>query len=153
MKSVTVSVETSTYNTSEADPDDSWDRPNTAQEIIGWRAEVTNLEADKDRYYWHESITAEVDDDADEIYVVVATYSTGDTFGNDSGQVYLADAFDDESDAHDLLQKFKEFDNAGYGGRKVVPFSFEFNGKEYSIPWAGYFEHLERLHIETVSIS
>jgi hypothetical protein len=152
MKNVTVSVETATYNTSEADPDDSWDRPDTEQSIVGWHAEVTDLSADKNRYYWSESATAEVDDDATEVYVVVAQYSTGDTFGNDSGQIYLADVFDDENDARDLLDKFKEHDTR-YDYRKVVPFSFNHNGKEYSIPWAGYFEHLENLHIETVEIS
>ena len=152
MKNIRVSVETSTYNTSEADPDDSWDRPNTAQDIIGWSAEVVKSEADKNSNYWNESITVAVDDDASEIYVVRILYSTGDTFGNDSGQIYLADAFDDEDDAHELLEKFKEYD-VNYGSRKVVPYNFEFNGKSYDLPWSGFFERLESIRVETVTIS
>jgi len=151
MKNVRVSVETVSFVTEEADPDDSWDRDNTDQQITGWSAEVVDLSKDEDRYYWSESVVAEVDDEADEVYVVVARYSTGDTFGNDSGQVFLADAFDDETDAYELLDEFKKHD--GYGSRKVVPFSMEYKGKNYSIPWAGYFENLESLHVETVEIS
>lgn len=153
MKNVKISVETSTYVTEEADPDDSWDRDNTSQDIDSWKAEVVDLKADKHSNYWNESIVVEVDDEADEVYAVVALYSTGDTFGNDSGQVYIADAFDDEQDAHDLLDEFKKYDDSLAYGSKVVPYNFAFKDKSYDLPWSGYFEHLERLYVETVSIS
>lgn len=152
MKNVRVSVDTYSYDTTDADPDDSWDRPDTALEINGYHAAVVDTKADEKSYYWNDSIVAEIDDDSDEVYVVVVRYSTGDTFGHDDGQVYLADAFDDEQDAYDLRDEFKKHDHS-YDRRAVVPFNFEYRGKSYDIPWAGYFENLEGIHVETVKIS
>lgn len=151
---VRVEVQTTSYITQDADPDDSWDRPNTAQDIVGWRAVKVedNAKTNEDYYGERESLTVEVDDDSDEVFVVYAVYSTGDTFGNDSGQVQIADAFDDEATAWELYDEFKKFDSTGYGRNDVVPFDFHFKDKQYYIPWAGYFEHLERLGVEPVRV-
>lgn len=150
---VTVSVSTYEEITEEADPDDSWDRANTEKSIDGWSAVKSDAKVTDDYWYMDETITVEVPEDTDEVFAVYVVYSTGDTFGYDAGQVSIADVFDNEDDAHDLRDKYKEFDNTGgYGRNSIVPVDFEWNGKRYGIPWAGYFEHLEHVGVETIKV-
>jgi len=144
-----VSVDTRTWVTDPGDPDDKWDRDNTAQSIEGVSV-YANDEDDRGYYSWGYP-TPELDVNiGDTVYVVIIRYSDGDTFGNDEGQHAVADVFKDEIDALELQNWYEGWtttEHMRYGGGKVVPFQESFKGKEYRIPWAGYFERYESVNI------
>lgn len=78
----------------------------------------------------------------DTVYVVVATYTTGDTFGSDGGQTQILDAFVDPDEAAELAGVAKEADQ----------YSFEHNGQNYRPAWIGYFEHLDDMSVWEVVV-
>lgn len=78
----------------------------------------------------------------DVVYAVVASYTTGDTFGREGGQAKVLDFFLDADEAERLLEAAKA-DN---------DYNFEFEGTTYYRPWVGYFEQLDRLEVWACSI-
>jgi len=125
-----VNLITRSYRTSEADPDDPWDRPNTGEEFEGLEVNPPGRE--------HPDYNGlEVPDDTR--YVVGVKYETGDTFGADERHTLL-EGFTDLADAQAMV----DFLRRKYGGwdlrARTVEFEFEFNGKKYYADWEGYFE-------------
>lgn len=80
--------------------------------------------------------------DASYVYIVVVTYSTGDTFGNSSGN--LAIAFITENPEEAL--KAKEVIETVEGGWTKEWCKHPKSATSYPI-WEGYFEHVENVEI------
>lgn len=78
----------------------------------------------------------------DTVHVVVAVYSTGDTFGRDGGQTTVLDAFTDVDKANALRARAADVDD----------FTFTHDGKEYRADWTGYFEHLDSVEVWGVEV-
>lgn len=94
---------------------------------------------------YNETLELDYQPDADALhYLVYALYSTGDSFGHDSGRIEFIDLFKTESDAndcHELLKKAKDGSaRIKSGGGKAYTFS---------VPWIGYFDRLESIEIES----
>jgi hypothetical protein len=122
MNYIEFEVKTTRYTTYQGNPDDQYDRDSTD-------ADVTILSAslvDDDKF--NVLGTDEECNIGDKIYLVWATYSTGDSFGSDGGQYELLSVTKDKQTAEE-----KE---AYYG-----------NIDDFSVPWIGYFESLEGIHI------
>jgi hypothetical protein len=141
---IRINVETSHWITDPADPDDSWDRDNTDGSIDSVSAEY--VEQGEDRGYrgmgWGDG---DYDIDArpgDIVHVVIAQYGTGNTFGQDGCQISVMDVFKDNSDAVSLYAALRD----------VKDFSVKHNGRDYYVPWVGYFEWLQDLDIRTLVV-
>jgi len=143
---VYVSVQTHSWVTQEADPDDSWDRDNTAMAID--EVTVYKSENENTKRYWYPDLEVDAEP-GDMVYVVILRYSDGDTFGNDDGNYDVADVFKTEIEALELQNHFNQWkpEYTKWGSSRSVPFTTEFNGKEYRVPWAGYFEQYESVDI------
>ncbi len=126
-------------DTSEVDPEDSWDRPNTATTY-----DVRGLKlVDQDGYK-----RLPVDDDVsvgDDLWVVYAVYSTGDTFGHDEGGGFEWLSYHRTEEA---AQKAKSDDEQG------SDFITLDNGKQQKFyrSWDGYFESLDSLEIKRLTV-
>lgn len=155
MTKVYVGYESST-NYSDYDSSDSWDRPNTEQVVYGWFATVGH---DKDKgnpFSFHSGdFDIEGIEPGNILHIVYVSYDTGDTFGHDSGQICILDAFTD-------FKKAERLAKAVSGDYKNEPgFSFERKGNNlivdgeeyYTGTWKGYFESMNYCSIETVMVS
>lgn len=150
---VQISVNTETYVTQRADPDDEWDRDNTARDITDVTAVYKEL--DDDRYDIYPSNAK----NGDVVYVVIAVYDTGDTFGHDDGMVEVLNVFDNESEARSFREHMQDFHVVprwrGDGKNPVATgdeFSCDHYDKTFYIPWNGYFEHLQDIKIAQVIV-
>lgn len=82
------------------------------------------------------------------VYVVVALYETGNTFGRESGCVSIVAAFNNADDATELARLIR--DNASGNDKYPYDYDVELNDKKYSTSaWTGYFERLESVFVET----
>lgn len=79
----------------------------------------------------------------DEIYVLYMTYSTGDSFGNSSGNGEILWVFSDKEIAETALAEWREHEEAQY-----VEFYIS-DGQKVRMgnPAYGYFEHVDTLDI------
>lgn len=78
--------------------------------------------------------------DGDKIYVVVAVWSTGDSFSHHSqGESEIFGVFKTEEEADNFKTYFETVSTDNYyvdwGGRKI------------HLPWYGYFEHLDYVEV------
>ncbi len=117
-----IEVNTEKYNIGGYDPDDSWSRD--SYDGGAW-VESVQL-ADKDGYnHWD---TIEDVSVGDFVWVVLAVYSTGDSFGKDGGQCEIF-----------LVTKNRE---EAYAKKEFLE-----QVEDYSVPWFGYFESLQEIKI------
>lgn len=134
------------YETSEVDPEDSWSRASTACDntLVGIYKTPSTI-----GHYDEEFIPCFEHEVGQTVYLVWAEYSTGDSFGNDSGKVEFIDIFLSEELA-DACAKSAE-------GPLGSHYEFQFvrqNGstiQQYA-PWYGYFENLEVVHVDSLTI-
>lgn len=149
-----ITARTRIVETSEADPNDRWDRPNTRTELIGLSARIVDLPVDT-QYFYSQSLVCDLDvEPGGTVYVVVLRYGTGDTFGNDDGRVEIADAFIDRQTAEALVSEYEKTApdwRQERTKRTNVP-AFDFNGREYWVPWCGYFETFESVSVEELTV-
>lgn len=132
---VTVDVDVETWTTAEVDPDDSWSRESTDGYVSGVRVYSSDKPADPVSYR-AETFAVDVKK-GDTVYVVVADYSSGDTFGTDGGYYQVVDVLTDEEEAEELSK----------AASAVSGLSLEFKGREYYVGWTGYFEFLNNIHV------
>lgn len=132
-----VVVDTDTYVTEEADPTDDWSRDSTNSTITS-----VYVREGSGSVAWYRDCEFELDvEPGDTVYVVVVRYGTGDTFGNDGGQVDVFEVFDTPDDAELFKMQVDEWasdDGRINGG--MSRWEETYNGKKYHIPWRGYFE-------------
>ena len=127
------------YVTRKAYPEDDWDRGDTAAHISIHSIEVA------DRYH---DIDVPFDVEPEVVYYLVwANYNTGDSFGHDDNRVEFIDLFKTEK----LAEECADIARAS-GGYNYI-FTRE-NGRRctQSIPWNGYFESLNDINVEAVTL-
>lgn len=148
---VRIELHTSVYDTSVPDPSDSWDRANTRTELNDVTAHFSDRSSDESMrgYYGSETFDVEPDDHGF-VYVVIARYSTGDTFGNDDGHARVMDVFNEIEKAEKLTEVLEGTVDQPSGN--VSAFSATFEEREYYLPWVGYFERLERIEVQAVRV-
>lgn len=146
--SILIGTETEVYTVVEADPDDEWDNGVTE----GYVSNVWACLSDKEPRSWSESIVVDIPgvEVGDTLYVVVADYSDGDTFGRYGGYSQVLDAFTDLETAKGLAEASDQSYTEDW--RKEYKWDFEYNGKEYHRSWAGYFEILNSVDVWKVTV-
>lgn len=133
-----------TTNLGGYDADDPWSRDSTRSDYTVTGAKIAGS---KSRYGACPISDCEV---GDKIYVIWADYQTGDTFGSDSAIEFLA-AFKSEAKARRCFDKANhKTKDSGWDIQVELD-----DGTQYTvhIPWLGYFEHLEELHMTEVTVT
>lgn len=123
----------STQVTREA-TEDRWDRDDTSTD---WNFGGVFLQ--KRENFWLESFETTFDIDVgDIIYLVIAVWSTGDSFGHDMGA------------NSEIFGVFKTYEEA----EKLKTNLKTGNGYDkYQLPWDGYFESLDYITIHSRTVS
>ena len=140
---VEITVYTREWVTREADPDDRWDRGDTDGYVSGVRARW--VPGNGDPVSWRAERFDVACGVGSTVYVVVAHYETGDTFGRTGGQYDVLDVLPDADSAMALAQAARAV------GRSE--FTFSHNGKDYGVSWTGYFERLDDIRVWPVIVS
>lgn len=149
---IQVIVETTEYETSEPDPEDSWDRANTQMEVVGVSAIKTSKRIEIDKRGWYGVDVFDVEpNEQGFVYAVIARYSTGDTFGRDDGRVQVMDVFDNNENAAALTEALEC--SGTDKSQAVVDFELNHAGREYYLPWVGHFEHLENVDVHPLRVN
>lgn len=149
---IQIIVHTTEHETSEADPSDPWDRPNTAVEVAGVSAIKTPQRVEVGYRGWHGNDTFDVEpNEYGVVYAVIARYSTGDTFGHDAGRVQVMDVFDNNEDAAALTEALEQSERDK--SQDVVDFELKHGERDYYLPWLGYFERLENVDVHPLRVS
>lgn len=136
------------WTTREADHTDEWDRDDTDRE--------NSIEGiSKTGGYLDGTVSFDLVPDKP-YYLLYGIYSTGDSFGHDSGRIEFVDLYESEAFAKDMQKRLETHDqkNSGYNVRNPqwsVKLKTE-SGKRYDfhVPWLGYFEALEYVEIKEV---
>lgn len=134
-------------DTSEPDPDDSWDRASTytTHNIEGFRAAP---ESDG-KYY--DIVVPYAPLFEERYYLLYVVYSTGDSFGHDEGSSIEYIGFYKPSQlgiAQENERKINDFTHNRNSGKYSVKLKSP-EGKvfEQSAPWVGYFESMDTMEI------
>jgi hypothetical protein len=150
-----VEMETYHINCGGYDADDPWSRDSSDQDntFIGVSPIVnpgTLVSGIKNGYLPDPDVVIGADVKVgDTVYVVWYEYTTGDSFGSDSGKFEFVAAYTTEELAEKCKQKILDHD----GGFSMT-ITLE-DGEEFSMhcPWVGYFERLEGVHINKAIIT
>lgn len=138
-----VVYERHTYVTREGDPEDRWDRDDTAADISIDGVRLS------ERYF---DVVLPTDyDPSKPLYLLWANYNTGDSFGHDANQTEWIDIFQDEQKAYaaaKALESFKD-DNNTYSGTYIRD---DGSSCTVHLPWLGYFESLNSVNVERVKV-
>lgn len=128
-----------TYVTREGDPDDQWDRDSTAAHLSVSGVRIA------DRYF--DTALPKEYDPAKPLFLVWADYDTGDSFGTDANKFEAVDLFQDAEKANrakDILEK-----ETGW----TIKYQRDDGSTiDYNCPWEGYFETLNRIHVQEVRV-
>lgn len=144
----TVEVVVSSYGgvTSEADPDDDWGRDSTwtshTVEGIRFPPKTKYSEAVQVPFRPRRGVN---------YYLLVAQYSTGDSFGSDDGANFeVIGLYQDKAIAEENHRRLEATDDNTTTSVELIAE----NGKTYTfgIPWNGYFESLDYVDLLTVSL-
>ncbi len=124
MTYILVEVGCESFNTGGQTDDDEWSRDSSVGDA--WVDSVYLV--DKAGYQvWDTIEDVEL---GDIVYVVLAVYGTGDSFGSDGGQ-------------HEVFLVTKDQEEA-----ELKKLTLE-NTTDYSVPWNGYFEWLQEIKISS----
>ena len=132
--------------TRESDPDDRWDRDDTAFILTNIRVEPTDEDQGNSPYNvfgYSRVFDFSVPDDVTKVHLVFAEYSTGDTFGHEDGQIVVFEAFTEDYQANHLAQRLREATGYSIGND---------HGEDYYVPWNGYFESLSEVRVVELSL-
>lgn len=127
------------YITRECDPEDQWDRDDTAAEIT-----VTGVVISKGNEYFDVALPQDYDP-SKPLYLLWADYDTGDSFGRDGNRFEAVDLFQDRDMADAAKSELERSESEGYtrdDGTYI----------KYYKCWDGYFEYLNDLHVEPVTV-
>jgi len=171
MTNIKILDEARTYVTDPANPDDKWDRDNTATEH-----DIRGFRVVGEQNYYDLSVDFEVDPTRP-YFLVYAIYSTGDSFGHDDGCIEFVGLYESLDVAHENAQRLKihnetyrQWNDPWYTPSKQMsmaelkkleknfePYSVQLvtkDGTDYkmNVPWHGYFEHLDEVEVESVFV-
>lgn len=118
-----------------------WREDNTVTIRDTFRAIASTSKLGRDRYY-DVQVAFEPQKGRD-YFVVFGIYSSGDSFGRESGKVAFIELFEDETKAYDFARLIS----------KTPEYSVKFDGITYYIPWVGYFESLEVCDVKRVRLA
>lgn len=132
------------------DQDDEWDNGDTYEvhQFLGF-------EVVQEGKYYDLEVPFEVVEDRP-YYLVIATYSTGSTFGREDGKVDFVWLFEDREPAKKVARELELAEQPGYDDSKSR-WSVELDvGLErplvYSVPWWGYFEQLTDVEVRSLEV-
>lgn len=142
--------------TRKRDPEDVWDQNDISHDysINGFQiVENDNLISQ----YYDLEIPFEPESNKT-YYLLYVRYSTGDTFHHEDGCIEYMDLYFTMQDAEENAKKIQEsskktnecFKNPDYWS--VTLTDAVGNVHKMSAPWKGYFEHLESVEIEAISL-
>ena len=161
---VDVITECNCYVTRERDPGDSWSRDSTSTD---WSIEGIELGTDSYRSF---PVSFPIEEDR-EYYLLYAIWTTGDSFGRDDSSQFEGIAlYEDKEKAYDaekVIRKhadlYRELNN--YYSRTPKPkkpndyqeYTVNINLEDGTIlpvhaGWNGYFESLDRVDVEIVTL-
>lgn len=147
MTNICATAETREWTTRERDPDDEWDAGDTDGEVSNV---VAFVETTSQGYYGASHSRDLPVKAGDTVWVVVADYESGCTFGRSGGHADVMEIFtsSEEADAFLTAALHKDTTEKRWGGvQEVHGYGFEFQGKDYSRAWVGYFESLNSVDI------
>ena len=124
MNYLKVNVKESSTNLGGFDPEDGWSRDSTEGDAWVESAWISNLDGYNCISFVDDLVPGET------VYVILAVYGTGDSFGSDGGQYEVMDASRDEVYILEKLESLKE-------------------DGSYAVPWNGYFNWLQELKLTT----
>jgi hypothetical protein len=138
--SIKIEVETQTWCTREPDPNDDWDTGDEDGYVSGVTATLVDLPPQTPDYCRerYEPVVGR----GGFIYVVVADYSSGNTFGTSGAQYQVLDVFTEVARAAALAD----------AASNATDMKFEHDGQEYYINWTGYFERLKEVKVWVVQV-
>lgn len=139
MAYVKVNADCQIWSIGGEDPDDEWSRDSTDGSVT-----VLSISEVDEKDYHDICVPFDVVPGKD-YYLVWAQYTTGDSFGYDGGWSEFVDLFQTEEKAESARVCLDDVSCQTY---------LRDDGTEIHIyrPWAGYFESLDRLEIETVRL-
>lgn len=159
MKYLDARIETFNHVTEEPLSYDGWERGNTNCDV-----RVINLIEREDET----GVDVVAEEDSDSYYFLYVIYETGDSFGRDGGNFEPIGAYVDLSVAEEnrrrILEHYDEFKspfpskkknkNSKHESQFSVSLKRE-NGDEFEmhVPWAGFFECLQSVDIELLSVT
>lgn len=133
---VEVLVDTVTSWAREPDPNSTTDCGEEAGHVH--HVEVFYTESKADPIRWRGKFFASGAAVGDTVYVVVADYLGGDTFGVYAGYYEIVDVLADQEAAEALAQAAR---SVGYS------LKFVHNGQDYTAGWNGYFDQLQEIKV------
>lgn len=146
-----IRIEDDTYGerTRSADPDDEWDRDDThtSHVIRGFHAEPEEGARFTDLWVPYEP------EYGVDYYLLYVVYSTGDSFGHDSGEgieiigLYTKDELDV---ARENRKRIEDHDNAKDQDFHVDLLTPSGQTFQQHTPWIGYFESIDYIELEAV---
>lgn len=132
------------------DPNDEWSRDSTDCDIsFGGTFKLA-----KDTK-WGGDLSIDFIPQRDKDYFLLyVKYSTGDSFGNDGGQLEIIDLYESEELALEQMRKIEEDYKIYQKNSMNSDYSINLllNGSKpvrLSCAWKGYFEHMEDVGVET----
>jgi hypothetical protein len=127
------------YVTREGNPDDRWDRDDTAADIT-----INDIRIVTTDQYHDIAVPFEIDPDKS-YFLLWADYDAGDSFGNDANQVEFIDLFETEEKAVEAQKWLEKPESVGY---------IRENGAGVTLykPWTGYFENLNSINVDIVRV-
>lgn len=136
------------HDTSEADPDDEFSRPSTHTEH-----NIISFKVHPETQYGDVVVPYEPERGVD-YYLLYVVYSTGDSFGSDSGSSieYIGLYTNDELNiAKENERRIETHDTGKHDTdtmlRLLMPNTTDF---DIYVPWQGYFESLDYVDIATI---
>lgn len=146
MNFIRVLKDSYTEVTREADPDDELDQDSTFTTTV-----FHGLSVVKRDEYSDLAVSFDLEEGKD-YFLVVASYTGGDSFSEDEGIIKFIDLYVDEEKAKEtvkvLLDHFEQYDEDTCYSVSPVTLTRE-EGELYPFwpPWCGYFERLEEISI------
>lgn len=138
------------YVTRERDPEDEWDNDSTAAD---WT--VHGLKLVEDKAYSEMTVAFDVVK-GKTYYLVMADYGTGDSFGSYDNYLEFVDLFQTHEAAKAaelaLLTPPPKDPNNWYSTYQRTYVRDNGESVTVSVPWEGYFDHLNDLHILEVEV-
>lgn len=145
------------------------------------RNDITEYSLSEDQSGYDDLSVSFEPEDGDELFLVRGVYSSGDSFGDETGKVFYIDIFKTYDEALLLKEKvelFNEFVTKDWYGTKpkekadmirgyefklkghlienkewLGKYFFSYNEKEHHFPWGGYFEKLSGVEIVQLRFS
>lgn len=133
-----------TYVTREGDPEDRWDRDDTAADITVNGVRLT------DRYF--DVVLPTTYDPSKPLFLLWANYNTGDSFGHDRNQTEWIDIFQDEQKANEAAATLAKCTDRNYSNYSGTYIRDDGTSCTVHLPWLGYFESLNDVIVTPVRL-